>query len=230
MKKIGLVGGTSWTSTVDYYKFINEEVNKQLGGLNYAECILYSVNFNDFHACNSAHDWDGAYRLFKKVTNKLCAAGAEMILLCANTAHINADRLAAELLVPLIDIRTETAKVVLAKNIQKVGLLGTVYTMQLDFYKDKLQHHGIDTVIPQSAADVSYIEETLLYELGKGIIKEETKKQYLRIIDELIDQGAEGIILGCTEIPLLIEQEDVSVPVFNTTEIHALAAVKAALN
>jgi aspartate racemase len=230
MKKIGMVGGTSWTSTVDYYKIINEEVNQKLGGLNYAECIVYSINFNDFHTCNAAHDWEGTYRILESASLQLKAAGAEMVLLCANTAHIVADRLSQQISLPLIDIRKATAEAIKKKKIKKVGLLGTVYTMQLDFYKEKLREEGIESIVPHSRADIDFIEHTLLHELGKGIIKEETKIRYLHIIDDLIQEGAEGIILGCTEIPLLIHQEDVTVPVFNTTEIHALAAVQFALN
>jgi aspartate racemase len=230
MKKIGLVGGTSWSSTIDYYRFINEGVNKKLGSLNFAECIIYSVNFEDFRTYNAKHDWDGAFELLSTAANRLKAAGAEVILLCANTAHIVADRVSNKVSLPLLDIRVATADAILSKGLRKVGLLGTVFTMELDFYRDKLAERNIETIIPESKEDRDFIEHTLLYELGKEIITEETKQAYLKIIDKLIDQGAEGIVLGCTEIPLLIGQEDVCVPVFNTTLIHSQAAVDFALS
>ncbi len=230
MKKIGLVGGISWTSTQDYYRYINEETNSLLGGLNAAECIIYSVNFEHFRNFNAAHDWDSTYNLLLKAALHLKDAGAEVILLGANTAHIVAERIAESLSLPLIDIRTATANVIKKHNINKVALLGTEYTMELDFYKDKLAQHGIATLVPQNKVDRDYIEQTLLYELGIGIIKEETKAAYIQIANALIQQGAEGIILGCTEIPLLISQADFAVPVFNTTQIHAYAAVEFAFS
>lgn len=230
MKKIGLVGGISWSSTIDYYRFINEEVNKELGGLNFAECIIYSVNFENFRKYNAEHNWDATFKLLSDAALKLKDAGADIIMLGANTAHIVAERIGSKVDLPLIDIRTATANAIHKRKLKKVGLLGTVYTMELEFYKSKLSEEGIETVIPQSKADREFIEETLLHELGKGILLPETKKEYIRITDKLIEQGAEGIILGCTEIPLLIKQEDISVPVFNTTQIHAQAAVQFALS
>ncbi len=229
MKKIGLVGGTSWSSTIDYYRFINEGINEKLGSLNFAECVIYSVNFEDFRTFNAKHDWDGTFALLANAANQLKAGGAEVILLCANTAHIVADRVRDNVRLPLLDIRIATAEAVLSKGLKKVGLLGTVFTMELDFYRDKLAEQGIETIIPESKEDRDFIEHTLLHELGKEIITEATKCAYLKIIDKLIDQGAEGIILGCTEIPLLIGQEDVPVPVFNTTLIHSQAAVNFSL-
>ncbi len=230
MKKIGLVGGMSWTSTIDYYRLINEETNKRLGGLNFAECIVYSINFDDFNKCNTAHDWNGAFALLSAAAAQLKNAGAGVIMLGANTAHIVADRIGETIDLPLIDIRTATANAILEKQIQKIGLLGTVYTMELGFYKDKLSAQGIEVIIPKQKPDRDFIEETLLHELGKGIMNNETKKEYIRIANALISEGARGIVLGCTEIPLLIKQEDMSVPVFNTTQIHAAAAVAFALS
>ncbi len=230
MIKIGLVGGISWSSTIDYYRFINEESNKRLGGLNFAECIVYSVNFNDFRKCNAAHDWDGTLSLLLNAAKHLKTAGAGLIMLGANTAHIVAEQLQQKTGLPLIDIRDATAIAVNQKKIKKIGLLGTAYTMELPFYKDKLSAQGIETIIPQHAADRKLMEETLLHELGKGIIKPETKIEYIRIANELIEQGAQGIILGCTEIPLLLSQDDFAVPIFNTTLIHVQAAVEYAFN
>ena len=229
MKKIGLVGGISWSSTMDYYRLINEGINKRLGGLNYAECLIYSVNFNHFQRANAAHDWSSALALLSRAAVNLEKAGADMVLLCANTAHIVADGVSDRITIPLIDIRTATIKSIQAKGLQKIGLLGTSYTMELDFYKSRLQESGIEVIVPAAAADRAFIEHTLLYELGRGIIVEETKRIYLKIIESLISQGAEGIVLGCTEIPLLIKSEDVSVPTFNTTQLHAEAAVEIAI-
>lgn len=230
MKKIGLVGGTSWTSTVDYYRFINEETNKKLGSLNFAECIIYSVNFEHFRTANAAHDWDASFELLSHAAWRLKDAGADMILLGANTAHIVAERVADRVPLPLIDIRSAIADAIHKQGLKKVGLLGTVYTMELDFYKSRLAAEGIECIIPATQSERDYIEETLLHELGKGIILEKTKQEYIKIINKLIKEGAEGIILGCTEIPLLIGQDDITVPAFNSTLIHAQAAVEFALS
>ena len=229
MKKIGLVGGISWSSTLDYYRYINEEVNERMGGLNFAECIIYSVNFNYFQQYNAEYNWDATFKLLSEAAINLKKAGAEAIVLCANTAHIVADRIEEEVKLPLINIVTATAHAIQQKKLKKVGLLGTTYTMELDFYKDRLRANGIEPIIPANQSTRDYIEETLRYELGKGILNPATKSRYLGIIRQLIDEGAEGIILGCTEIPLLIKQEDVPVPVFDTTKIHSLAAVDFAL-
>lgn len=230
MKLLGLVGGISWTSTVDYYRYINEGINEKLGGLHFAECLIYSINFNDFQKYNAAYDWDASFELLANAAENVKKAGAQAIVLCANTAHIVADRVAERVKLPLIHITVATANAVHQKKLQTVGLLGTVYTMELDFYKDKLLANGIRSIIPQQQKDRDFIEDTLRNELGRGMINPETKQAYLSIIQELIEQGAEGIILGCTEIPLLIKQEDVSVPIFDTTKIHAQAAVEFAVS
>lgn len=228
MKKIGLVGGISWSSTLDYYRLLNEEVNKKQGGLNFAECIIYSVNFEQFQRFNAGYDWDASFELLGRAAENLKRAGADMIVLCANTAHVVAERIHERINLPLIDIRVATALSIQAKGLRKVGLLGTVYTMEMDFYRDVLQAHGIEVIIPDKK-ERDFIEDTLVHELGKGIVRSETRDAYRRIIDILISRGAEGIVLGCTEIPLLIQQEDVSIPVFNTTHIHVQAAVQFAL-
>ncbi|MBC8986363.1 amino acid racemase [Pedobacter sp. N36a] len=230
MKKVGLVGGISWTSTVDYYRYLNEGINTQLGGLNFAECLISSVNFDNFQRYNADYDWESTYELLLEAAEELKKAGAAAIVLCANTAHIVADRIAENIQLPLIDITSAVAAAIHQEGLKKVGLIGTTYTMELGFYKDKLIANGIEPIIPESQETRDYIEETLRYELGSGILNPETKKQYLVIIQELIDQGAEGIILGCTEIPLLIKADDLTVPVFDTTKIHAQAAVDFALN
>ena len=230
MKKVGLVGGISWTSTVDYYRYINEGVNEKLGGLNFAECMIYSVNFDDFQRFNAEYNWDATFELLVNAAENLKKGGAEAIVLCANTAHIVADRIAERVNLPLIDISTAVAGAIHQAGLKKVGLLGTTYTMELDFYKDKLIDNGIEPVIPENQEDRDYIEDTLRNELGRGLLNPETKRRYLAIIQQLIDNGAEGIILGCTEIPLLIHQEDIAVPVFDTTKIHAEAAVAFAVH
>lgn len=225
MKKLGLVGGISWTSTLDYYRYINEGINEKLGGLNFAECLIYSVNFNNFQKYNAAYDWEATFELLANAAEDLKKAGAEAIVLCANTAHIVADRIEEKLQLPLINVVTATANAILQKKLKKVGLIGTSYTMELDFYKKKLLTAGIESIIPESQEDRDYIEDKLRNELGRGIINPTTKNGYLSIIQQLMNRGAEGIILGCTEIPLLIKQEDVPIPVFDTTKIHSAAAV-----
>lgn len=229
MKKIGLVGGISWASTLDYYRLLNEEVNNKMGGLHFAECMIYSVNFDKFRNFNAAYNWDATFELLAEAAESLKLAGAEAILLGANTAHIVAERIEERIDLPLIDIRTATALAIRAKGLTRVGLLGTIYTMEMDFYKDVLHRQGIETIIPGDKEERDFIEDTLVHELGKGILRKETKASYLQIIDKLISNGAQGIVLGCTEIPLLIQQGDISIPVFNTTQIHVKAAVEFSL-
>lgn len=229
MKKIGLVGGISWTSTLDYYRYFNEGINERLGGLNFAECIIYSVNFNDMARHNAAYNWDGTYELMLNAAENLKKAGADMILLGANTAHIVADRVAAAIDLPLIQVTDAVSDAIHQKGLTKVGLLGTIYTMELDFYRDKLRDNGIEAIIPETKEERTWMEDVLRNELGKGILNPATKKGFLDMMHRLVKRGAEGIILGCTEIPLIIKQEDTSIPVFDTTLIHAMAAVDFAL-
>lgn len=229
MKKIGLVGGISWTSTVDYYRYINEGINAQLGGLNFAECLIYSINFYDFQKHNVAHNWDRAFELLSNAALQLKKAGAEAIVLGANTAHIVAERVEAAVGLPLIHIAEATGNEIRRQGLQTVGLLGTAFTMEQDFYKNKLKAQGIHPLIPARQQDRDFIQQTLLHELSKGIVKPGTKQAYLGVIDQLIAEGAEGIILGCTELPLIIVPEDVNVPVFDTTKIHSAAAVAFAI-
>lgn len=226
MKIIGLIGGISWVSTADYYKLINQGINEKMGDLNFSECLLYSFNYADIKKNNENNDWDSTFKMLLKGSQFLKAGGAEAIILCANTMHLIADKLEEAIDLPIIHIATETAKEIQKQNLKKVGLLGTKFTMELDFFKDKLIAQGIEAIIPESENDKDFIHTTIFEELGKGLVTPETKERYLEIANELIKRGAEGIILGCTEIPLVILPEDVDVPVFDTTLIHSKAAVE----
>lgn len=225
MKIIGLIGGISWVSTGDYYKLINQGINDKLGGLNFSECLIYSFNYADIKKNNENNDWDSTFNLLLKGCQFLKQGGAEAIVLCANTMHFIADRLEAAIDLPIIHIATATAIEIEKKELKKVGLLGTKFTMELDFFKDKLLQKGIEAIIPKSEEDKDFIHTTIFEELGKGIVTSETKKRYLEISNQLIKEGAEGIILGCTEIPLVIKPEDLAVPIFDTALIHSNAAV-----
>jgi aspartate racemase len=224
MKKIGLIGGISWVSTADYYKFINKGINEKLGGLNFAECIIYSFNYADIKKNNDANDWESTLEMITKASLHLKASGAEAILLCANTMHLIADQLQEQIQIPVIHIAEATAMEIKRAKISKVGLLGTKFTMEQDFFTSKLKAMDIEFIIPEES-DRNFIHYTIFEELGRGIFLEESKLRYISIIDQLKQQGAEGIILGCTEIPLLITQKDVNIPVFDTTSIHSRAAV-----
>jgi aspartate racemase len=230
MKKLGLVGGISWVSTMEYYRLINEGVNAHLGGLTYAECMIYSLNFEDFQRNNMAGNWEATYQLLAGAGESLKKGGAEALVLCANTAHAVAGRVEQKVGLPLINIISETALEINKMDIKRVGLLGTKFTMEMDFYKHTLLDHGIEPLIPPSHQERDYIQHTVKEELARGILKQETKSKYLSVIKQLIINGAEGIILGCTEIPMLIGQADIAVPVFDTTQIHARAAVRFALS
>lgn len=225
MKIIGLIGGISWVSTADYYKLINEGINEKLGGLNFSECLIYSFNYADIKKNNENNDWDSTFNMLLKASQFLKQGGAEAIVLCANTMHFIADRLEAAIDLPIIHIATATAVEIEKQELKKVGLLGTKFTMELDFFKDKLLAKGIEAIIPKSEEDKDFIHTTIFEELGKGLVTDETKKRYLEIANQLIKDGADGIILGCTEIPLVIKPGDLSVPIFDTALIHSKAAV-----
>ena len=226
MKKIGLVGGISWVSTMDYYKLINEGINKKLGGLNAAECVIYSLNFGDVQALS----WTNAYDLLLNACESLKKSGVDCIVLCANTAHLFADKLQENIQLPMIHIVEETAKVLNEKGIKKAGLLGTKFTMEMDFYSKKLQEFGIEVIIPDRQETRDYIQQTIKEELGIGFINPDTKLRYIYIANELIKNGAECIILGCTEIPTLISQNDFSFPIIDTAKVHSDAIVDYATN
>jgi len=224
MKLLGLIGGISWVSTVDYYRLLNEGVNHQLGGLNSSRCLIYSVNYEDIKKNNDNNDWDATFELLLTGCKHLEASGASAIVLCANTMHYLADRLAGVLSIPIIHIAEATALEIEKAGLKRVALLGTKFTMELDFFKDKLLQKGITAIIP-SEEDRKFIHQSIFEELGRGIFTESTKKQYLEIIKKLALEGAEGVILGCTEIPMLIKPSEIAIPAFDTTQIHSTAAI-----
>jgi aspartate racemase len=228
VKIIGLVGGTGWISTAEYYRYINEETNRRLGGLNFAECVIYSLDFGRVQGFVRTGRDDGVYPLLLDAAKKLERAGAEGFALCTNTMHKFADALERELSIPLVHIATATGNEINARGLRTVGLLGTKLTMELDFYKDKLAALGIETLVP-AQEDRDFIERAIFDELLKGIFAKETKARFLRIMDDLRTKGARGIVLGCTEIPLLVHDGDTEMPLFNTTLIHARAIVDFAL-
>jgi aspartate racemase len=228
MKTIGLIGGLTWLSTIDYYRLLNQMVNEKLGGVSSAKILMCSVEFAEIKRLTESNDWDGLANIISSAAQRLETAGADCILIGANTMHKLADKIQASIKIPLIHIAEETAKTITKQQLNKVALLGTKYTMQLDFYKNKLLAKGIGTIIPNET-DIEYINDAIYNEMGKGIFLPERKATFIRIINDLIAQGAKGIVLGCTEIPILIKQEDVSVPVFDTTKIHTTAAVEFAL-
>jgi aspartate racemase len=229
MKTIGLIAGITWYSTLDYYRMLNELVNKQLGGVHAAKIILNSVDFAEIKALTEKQDWDGIAVIICKAAKAIETAGADCIMIGANTMHNIADKIENAISVPLIHIADAVAETIKKQGLKKVALLGTKYTMQMDFYRDKLAAHGISIIIP-AENDIEFINECIYKEFGKGLFKPERKQQFLQIIDGLAKQGAEGVILGCTEIPILIKQEDCPIPVFDTAFIHSEAAVKFALN
>ena len=228
MKTIGLIGGTGWVSTVEYYRIINEEGNRRLGAMNFPKIILYSVNFGEYDRLTSAGDLKGAMNLISDAAVKVEGAGAEMLLLCANTPHRFAEEIEKAVSMPLIHIAEETAKEIKRLNLNKIGLLGTRQTMELDFYRKRLYNNGIETLVPEED-ERGFIQSTISDELLRNIFRRESKERFLAIIRRLADRGAQGIVLGCTEIPLLVKQEDISIPLFNTLEIHSLAAVRFSL-
>lgn len=224
MKTIGLVGGTGWISSVEYYRIINQEINQRLGGLDFARCILFSLNYGDINALNKKNDKPGIYGLIKDAAVKLVQCGAEGIVLCANTLHQFAEELEQQLPVPLIHIASATAKEIKNQNYKQVGLLGTEQTMEMDFYKIKLKKEGIETIVPDKK-ERQFIQHTIATELLQGNFVNESRARFLAIMDTLNQLGAEAIILGCTEIPLLIKQEHTRLPLFDTLVIHSHAAV-----
>jgi aspartate racemase len=228
MKTIGLIGGTTWHSTIEYYKIINETVKEKLGKSHSAHCILYSIDFEDSVKKNK-ESWDVIAKSYIDITKKLENAGADFLVICANTMHKIADDVEKNANIPIIHIADVTANKIIDIGLSKVGLLGTSYTMEENFYRGRLKEKfNIETILPEKN-ERDLINKIIIDELANGIINKSSKQKYIEIIDNLIDKKAEGIILGCTEIPLLIKKDDVDTPIFDTTEIHAKAAVEYAL-
>lgn len=224
-KVIGLIGGMSWESTITYYQVINETVKEALGGLHSAKILLYSVDFAEIEACQSSGDWDRSAAILTKAAKNLEQAGADVIVICTNTMHKVAPQIEKELTIPILHIAEATADSLLSQGIQKVALLGTKYTMTQDFYEDVLTQKGLETLVP-NATDIELVNDVIYQELCLGRVLEKSRVEYQRIIQELKDRGAEAVILGCTEIGLLIKPEDSSLPVFDTTLIHAQKAAQ----
>ncbi len=224
MKTLGLIGGTTWHSTVDYYKLLNKLTHERLGGLNSARLIMHSMNFQEFFSDNQQNGWDSTERFLVPIARSLEQAGAEALILCANTPHMVAPGVQAAIGIPLIHIAEETALVIKQKNQSRVALLGTIYTMEQPFYRDTLAKHGIEIIVPEKS-EREWLHHTVVYEFGVGIFKDETKRRYLDIMETLKQQGAQGVILGCTEIPMLVKPEECPMTAYDTTLIHCTAAV-----
>ena len=220
MKTIGLIGGMSWESTVTYYKIINETVKEKLGGLHSAKCILYSIDFQEIEECQANGNWEKSGEILGEAANNLEKAGADFIVICTNTMHKVINQIKGKISIPILHIAEMTAEKILEKGLKNIALLGTKYTMEQDFYKSKLIEKGINVIIPDKN-DIEIINEVIYDELCLGTINSDSKKKFLEIVDKLRNKGAEGIILGCTEIGLLIKNEDTDVPLFDTAIIHA---------
>ena len=220
MKTIGLIGGMSWESTVTYYQIINETIKNRLGGLHSAKCILYSVDFDEIEKYQTRGEWDKSADVLSEAAQALERAGADYIVICTNTMHKVVPEIGRRIHIPILHIADMTAVQLKKQGIRKVGLLGTKYTMQQDFYKNILIRQGIEVIVPNDD-DVDVVNRVIYDELCLGKIFEKSKAVYLDIIQELVRNGAQGIILGCTEIGLLIQQSDTDIPLFDTTLIHA---------
>ena len=220
MKTIGLIGGMSWESTVTYYKIINETVKEKLGGLHSAKCILYSIDFQEIEECQANGNWKKSGEILGEAANNLEKAGAGFIVICTNTMHKVINQIKEKISIPILHIAEMTAEKILEKGLKNIALLGTKYTMEQDFYKSKLIEKGINVIIPDKN-DIEIINKVIYDELCLGTINSNSKKKFLEIVDKLRSKGVEGIILGCTEIGLLIKNEDTDVPLFDTAVIHA---------
>jgi len=229
MKTIGLIGGMSWESSLEYYRILNETVKQKLGGFHSAKCVMYSVDFEEIEKLQHQGDWDAATLLMIDAAQRVERAGAEFLVICTNTMHKMADEVGRELNIPILHIADVTAEAIKAQGQATIGLLGTRFTMEQDFYKGRLQQkHGIEVLIPGEKDRLSI--HTILYdELCLGEIKQASQEAFQRIIADLEGKGAQGIVLGCTEIPLIVKQEDYTIPLFDTTTLHAQAAVEFAL-
>jgi aspartate racemase len=229
MKTIGLIGGMSWESTVPYYRLINETVRERLGGFHSAKLVLYSVDFHEIERLQRSGAWDESGRMLAQAARSLEAAGADFLVLCTNTMHKVADAIETAVNIPLFHIADPTAQEIKQAGIEKVGLLGTRFTMEQDFYRGRLRdQHYLDVLIPDDA-DRGIVHKIIYEELCMGLVSDRSRAEYRRIIRRLVDQGAQGVILGCTEISMLVGPSDSTVPIFDTTSIHARKAAEYAL-
>lgn len=229
MKRIGLIGGMSWESSIEYYRIINQEINTALGGVHSAKSVMVSLDFGEIEALQMEGDWKEATQIMIRSAREVEKAGADFVLICTNTMHLMAEEVQANIDIPLLHIADATARAIKEKNLNTVGLLGTRFTMKKDFYRGRLEkEHKLQVLIPDQPGR-EQVHRVIYEELVQGEIMDNSRDKYLAVIKSLISEGAQGIILGCTEIGLLVKQSDVPVPVFDTMEIHALAAVDAAL-
>lgn len=229
MRTIGLIGGMSWESSAEYYRHINELTRERRGGLHSAPCVLYSVDFAEIERLQVEGRWDEAGTALAQAGKALELAGADLLLICTNTMHKVADQVSAAVSIPLLHLADATAEAVRAQGLQRVGLLGTAFTMEQDFYRDRLAAGVLEVLVPGAEARAA-VHRVIYEELCLGVVREESRAQYKDIIADLVATGAQGVILGCTEIELLIRPEDSPVPVFPTTRLHAEAAVRRALD
>lgn len=228
MKRIGMLGGMSWESSMEYYRIMNEHVKLLLGGSHSAKCIMSSFDFHEIESLQHKGEWDQLTDLMVEESNRLKLAGAECLVICTNTMHLMAPTIELKTGMKIIHIADATADEIISRKVDKVLLLGTKFTMEGTFYKDRLIKRGIEVVVPDEI-DRSTVHEIIYKELILGIIKQDSKKKYIDIIEKAMKNGATGVVLGCTEIPLLIKSSDVSVEVFDTTHIHSIAAINYAL-
>lgn len=228
MKTIGLIGGMSWESTAIYYRAANEMVRDRLGALNSAEILLASLNFQQISELQNSGAWHEAGEILSSTAQQLERSGAEIILICTNTMHLLHSEVQQSVNVPVLHIADVAAAAVLAQGIERVALLGTAFTMERDFYKDRIALHGIDVFVP-APAQRDAVHNAIFGELAVGVVSDKTRTEFRAIIDDLVEKGAEGIILGCTEIEMLIDQDDSPVPVFPTARLHVASAVEFAL-
>lgn len=229
MKTIGLIGGMSWESTASYYKALNEGVKSELGGLHSAKIILYSVDFAEIESLQHKGAWDETAVMLSNAAKVVEAGGADFLMICTNTMHKVAPQIQASINIPILHIADATAELLVTDGVKKVGLLGTRFTMEQDFYKSRLvENYGIEVLVPNDT-DRTIVHDVIYEELCLGVVNDNSREKYVRIIDELFKQGAEAVILGCTEIALLIQPEHTEVPLYDTTEIHALQGVKLAI-
>ena len=228
MKALGLIGGMSWESTAHYYTRMNQLVAERLGGLHSARLLLYSLDFDELQRLQHADDWAGAVRLLVDAARRLEHAGAEGLVICANTMHLVAPEIEAAVKLPLIDVRDATARAVKERGIRTVALLGTRFTMEKDFYRQRLEQHGLRVMIPD-VREREALHRMIYEELCKGVVRPESRRAFFDVVTRLVAAGAEGAILGCTEFTLFEAPPDSGIPLFDTTEIHARAAVDWAL-